>query len=68
MARALTPRALAVVIFPSHDKQLGKASFRVRGEKEHCYSDSPKIERGVLNASTSTSFGLCGTLLTTSGI
>jgi hypothetical protein len=68
MARALTLRALAVVIFPSHDKQLGKVSFKIRGEKEHCYSDSPKIERGVLNASTSTSFGLCGTPLNTSEI
>jgi hypothetical protein len=44
MAGALAPRALAMVTVPSHHKQWGKASFKIRGERGHCYSNSLKTE------------------------
>jgi hypothetical protein len=44
MPGALAPRALTVVTIPSHHKQWGRASFRIRGERGCYYSDSLKIE------------------------
>jgi hypothetical protein len=44
MVGAVTLGALVAVIIPSRHKQWGRASFRIRGEKERCCSDSLKIE------------------------
>jgi hypothetical protein len=44
MAGALHPRVLFMVIIPSHHEQGGRASFEIRGEQGHRYSDSLKIE------------------------
>jgi hypothetical protein len=44
MVGALAPRALAVVTVPSHHKQWGRASFKIRGERVRCCSNSLKIE------------------------
>jgi hypothetical protein len=43
MAGALTPWALVVVIIPSHRMPWGKVTFKIKGEKGRCYSDSLKI-------------------------
>jgi hypothetical protein len=44
MARALAPRALAVVVVLGHLEQGGWTSFKVIGEEERCRSNSLKIE------------------------
>jgi hypothetical protein len=44
IARALAPRALAVVTTISHHEQWSKASFKIRGEEGCFYYNSLKIE------------------------
>jgi hypothetical protein len=43
VARALTPRTLIAVTFPSHHKQWSRASFKIKGEEGRFCSDSLRI-------------------------
>jgi hypothetical protein len=48
MAGPLAPRALVVVILPSHHKQRNGASFKTKSKEGRCRFDSLKIERAEL--------------------